>query len=72
MARSAAERMRVYRKRMKAAGLREVRLAVPDLKSKRFKAELRRQSLVLRRSVAARKEMDFVEALQDEAGVWHE
>jgi hypothetical protein len=73
MAQSAAERMKQYRKRMRSANLREVRLLVPDLRSSRFRAELRRQSLLLRRSVAAQREMDFVEALQaDNADIWSE
>jgi hypothetical protein len=66
MARSAAERMRVYRKRMKAAGFREVRLWIPDSRSPGFIRERLRESLFLSRSRQAREELDFLEAFQNE------
>jgi hypothetical protein len=66
MARTAAERMRVMRKRMKAAGLREVRIWVPDTRAPGFAKERLRQSLLLARSPEAEADLDFVEALQAE------
>jgi hypothetical protein len=67
MAKSAAERMRVYRKRLKADGLRPARVLLPDLKSRRFREELRRQSLLLTRSRSSRRELEAVEAMQSNA-----
>ena len=64
MAQSAAQRMKAYRHRLKAAGLRPVRILVPDTRSRRFKAEIQRQSLLVTGSLSAQKEMDVVEALQ--------
>jgi Antitoxin MazE-like len=40
----AHERMRGYRARQRAAGMRLVQLWLPDTRSKRFAAECRRQS----------------------------
>ena len=73
MARSAAERMREYRRRVKAAGLRPVRILLPDMTSRRRRAALRQQSLAISGSAAAEREMDFIEALQaDNADLWPE
>jgi len=57
--------MRAYRERMRAAGLRPIQLWVPDVRSKRFKAKLRRQVAALDPSVEA-EAMDFIEAVASE------
>ena len=63
---SAAAKMKAYRARLRKAGLRPVQLWVPDTRKPGFAAEARRQSRLLARSLRARDEMDFVEALAAE------
>ena len=43
----AAKRMSAYRARLRAAGLKPVTIWLPDTKSAAFRAEMRRQSLVI-------------------------
>jgi len=45
-AKGASAKMRAYRQRMRAAGMRQVQIWVPDSKSPSFRREVRRQSLV--------------------------
>jgi hypothetical protein len=62
--------MRGYRVRRRAAGLRLIQLWVPDTRSKRFAAECRRQSRLLRGDAAETEALDFIErtaAWQDDA-----
>ena len=66
----AKERMRGYRVRKRAAGLKLIQLWVPDTRSKRFAAECRRQSRLLRGDAAEAGALDFIErtaAWQDDA-----
>jgi hypothetical protein len=57
--------MRDYRERMRAAGLRPVQIWVPDVRSKSFKAKLRRQVSALDPSLES-EAMDFIEAVESE------
>ena len=66
MPRSSAEKMRAYRARKRAAGLRLVQIWAIDTRTPEFKKEAERQSAVLRQSEAAQRDMDFVEAFQAE------
>ncbi len=54
-----------HRARLRRQGLRPVQLWVPDTRSSRFAAEARRQALAAAASKAARRDMDFVEAISD-------
>lgn len=56
----AKERMRGYRTRKQAAGLRLVQLWVPDTRSKRFAAECKRQSRLLKGDPAEADALDFI------------
>lgn len=58
-------RNRRYRERMRAKGLRQIRLWVPDTRSMAFVAECRRQSLLVADDPAEREIMDELELLQD-------
>lgn len=61
-----SERMRGYRARRRAAGLRLIQLWVPDTRSKRFVAECRRQCRLLRDDPAEVEALDFIAR----AGAW--
>ena len=63
----AKERMRGYRARKQATGLRLIQLWVPDTRSKRFAAECKRQSLLLRNDPAEAETLEFIERVAD----WH-
>lgn len=64
----AHERMRGYRSRQKAAGMRLVQLWLPDTRSKRFAAECRRQSRLLKGDAAEAQALEFIER----AGAWND
>lgn len=54
------ERMKKYRVRQRAAGLRLVQLWVPDTRSPVFAAECRRQSALLRGDAAETETLAFI------------
>ena len=60
--------MRGYRARKQATGLRLVQLWVPDTRSKRFAAECKRQSRLLRGDPAEAETLGFIER----AGAWND
>ena len=64
----AKERMRSYRARMQASGLRLVQLWVPDTRSKRFAAECKRQSRLLKGDPAEVGALEFI----GRAGAWED
>jgi len=55
-----AERMRGYRARKQAAGLRLIQLWVPDTRSRRFAAECRRQCRLLKGDPAEADALEFM------------
>ena len=65
MASRASERMRAYRERLSRQGLRPVQWWLPDTRSRRFRAEARRQSLLLRNDPQEREVLDFIESASD-------
>lgn len=62
----ANERMRGYRVRQRAAGLRLIQLWVPDTRSPSFMSECRRQCRMLRGDPAEADALVFIER----AGAW--
>jgi hypothetical protein len=62
--------VRRYRERMRAKGLRQIQLWVPDTRSPAFAAECRRQSLLVAGDPAEELVMDELETLQD-TEAWH-
>lgn len=62
----AKERMRGYRARKQATGLRLIQLWVPDTRSKRFAAECKRQCRLLKGDPAETEALEFI----DRAGAW--
>lgn len=63
-----APRMKLYRDRLRAAGLRPIQLWVPDTRAPGFAAECRRQSAALAHDPAERDAAAFIES----AGAWDE
>jgi hypothetical protein len=60
-----SERMRGYRSRKQAAGLRLVQIWVPDTRSKRFAAECRRQCRIVNASASEDDALAFIERASD-------
>ena len=63
-----SERMRGYRARKQASGLRLIQLWVPDTRSKRFAAECRRQCRLLKGDPAEAEALEFIAR----AGAWND
>lgn len=61
------DKYRAYRARKKAAGLREVRMWLPDRKTPEFVAEARRQALLADEGEDVRDASDQMERLTAEA-----
>jgi hypothetical protein len=57
----ATEAARKRREKLRAQGLREVR--IPDTRSPDFAAEARRQSLAVANSPMAKEDQDFIDAI---------
>ncbi len=62
------ERVKAYRARMRAQGLRPVQIWVPDVRSPDFAAEAHRQSALVGAADCASDDMDFVEAISEDWG----
>ena len=65
MALNSAQKMRQYRERMKAAGLRPIQLWVPDVRSQKIIDEMRKQSIRVSSDYQESRIMDFVESVMD-------
>ncbi len=63
--RGSRDRVRTYRERMRARGLRPIQIWVPDTRTASFRDEAHRQSLAVARSWLAREDQDFVDAISD-------
>ena len=61
MPKTAPLKMKQYRAKLRASGLRPVQIWVPDLRSPKFREEARRQSLRVRRRKSEREAADFIE-----------
>lgn len=55
--------MQEHRKRLRKLGLRPIQIWVPDVRSKAFRAEARRQSLLVATSPHAREDQAFIDAV---------
>ena len=68
MARSAQstksrDKVRAHRERLRKQGLRPIQIWVPDVKSPKFAAEARRQSVAVANSPYAREDQEFIDAV---------
>lgn len=64
-AESSSERTRAYRERMRKKGLRPIEIWVPDVRSREFKEEARRQALAVARSAQEQDDLEFIDSLVD-------
>ena len=63
--RASRDRVRNYRERMRARGLRPIQIWVPDTRTAAFQTEAHRQSLAVARSALAHEDQDFIDAISD-------
>ncbi len=65
------DKFRAYRARKKAAGLREVRLWLPDVTTKEFWERSVRCAEILKNDPSDEETMQWIEALQaEDPGMW--
>ena len=67
-AQSSREKVRSYRERMRARGLRPVQIWVPDTRTPHFASEAHRQSRAVARSALAQDDQAFIDAIADRNG----
>ena len=67
--RASRDRVRSYRERMRARGLRPIQIWVPDTRTAVFQSEAHRQSLAVAQSACAREDQDFIDAISDSGEV---
>lgn len=60
-----ARRVQKHRQSLRAAGLRPIQIWVPDVRSKGFAAQARRQSLAIAGSPQERDDLAFIESVAD-------
>jgi len=65
MSSSTRDKVRSYRQRMRARGLRPVQIWVPDTRTEAFRAEAHRQSLAVARSAHEREDQAFIDAVSE-------
>ncbi len=67
--RGSRDKVRTYRERMRAQGLRPIQIWVPDTRTTAFRSAAHRQSLAVAQSDLAREDQAFIDAItaSDEA-----
>ena len=68
MALNSSQKMKEYRSRLRASGLRPIQLWVPDVRSQKIIDEVRTQSLRVSSDSQDSHIMDFVESVMDQEG----
>ena len=63
--RGSRDKVRAYRERMRARGLRPIQIWVPDTRTTAFRTEAHRQSLAVAQSALAREDQAFIDAISD-------
>ncbi len=63
--RGSRDKVRAYRERMRARGLRPIQIWVPDTRTAAFRSEAHRQSLAVARSPLGREDQYFIDATAD-------
>lgn len=63
---SVQQRVRDYRARMRARGLRPIQIWVPDVRTAAFRTEAARQSALVARAEQHTDDQDFIEAISDD------
>ena len=62
---SSKEKVRAHRERLRKQGLRPIQIWVPDVRSRAFRSEARRQSMLVAQSEQERDDQAFVDAVSD-------
>ena len=57
------DKVRAYRKRLRARGLRPIEFWLPDIRTAAFAAEAHRQSQLVARSQSAREDQEIIDAI---------
>ena len=65
-AKTSREKVRAYRERLRAQGLRPIQIWVPDVTSPKFAREAHRQSLLIANSAEDKDDQAFV----DSVSIW--
>lgn len=60
-----SRRVQKHRQALRAEGLRPIQIWVPDVRSKSFAVQARRQSLAVARSTPEQDDLAFIESLAD-------
>lgn len=60
-----AERVQKHRRALRAAGLRPIQIWVPDVRSKSFATQARKQSLAVARSPQEQDDLAFIGSIAD-------
>jgi hypothetical protein len=68
MATSTAQRVQKHRDALRAAGMRQVQIWVPDTRQEGFALECRRQSRLLRGDLHEAETLNWLEAVADTDG----
>ncbi len=63
--RSSRDKVRSYRERMRARGLRPVQVWVPDTRTANFAKEAHRQSLAVAKSPREQEDQAFIDGITD-------
>ena len=61
-------KVRKYRARLRAQGLRPIQIWVPDVRAPSFRSEAHRQSLAVAASAHAGDDQAFIDAVSDRGG----
>ncbi len=64
-ANSSREKVRAHRERLRRQGLRPIQIWVPDMRSPAFAGEAHRQSLAVARSLHAKEDQEFIDAVSE-------
>ena len=63
--RDSRDKVRAYRERMRARGLRPVQIWLPDTRTAAFKVEAHHQSLAVAQTALAQRDQDFIDTISD-------
>ncbi len=59
------DKVRTYRQRMRARGLRPIQIWVPDTRTAAFRTQAHGQSLAVAQSEFAQEDQDFIDTISD-------
>lgn len=68
--RSSRDKVREHRQRLRALGLRPIQIWAPDVRSPAFRAEARRQALIIAQSPHEADDQAFIDSISDLGGIW--